>query len=152
MSVVIAIIWKPVPDLVLSLPKWHVRATLPCADKIMVPFEGIFASRAYPGMRSFRISLLFFSAALFVGAQPTFNAISRTFRVQSKYGTGTMFSIDVDSREYWVTATHILTGAKGKPFGRVAEKTVELKLLNPGGSGREWLPLEILRLAAYRGC
>ena len=51
-----------------------------------------------------------------------------------------MFSIDVDGREYWITAAHILTGAKGKPYGRVAEKTVELKLLNPGGSGREWLP------------
>ena len=51
------------------------------------------------------------------------------------------FRIDVDGREYWITATHILTGAKGKPYGRVAEKTAELKLFNPGGSGYEWIPV-----------
>ena len=43
-------------------------------------------------------------------------------------------------REYWVTAAHILTGAKGKPYGRVGTSTVQLDLLNPGGAGREWIP------------
>jgi hypothetical protein len=97
---------------------------------------------AYLGMRSFRISLLFLCAAFVLGAQPTFNAMSRTLRVQSKHGTGTIFNIDVDGREYWVTATHILTGAKGKPYGRIAEKTIELKILNPGGTGLEWLAVQ----------
>jgi hypothetical protein len=96
---------------------------------------------AFPSMRSFRIVLLLFCDIWIVDAQPTSNVLARTLRVQSQYGTGTMFSIEVDGREYWVTATHILTGAKGKPYGRVAEKTVELKILNPGGSGRQWLPV-----------
>jgi hypothetical protein len=94
------------------------------------------------GMRSLRISLLFFCVAACLGAQPTFSALSRTFRVASKFGTGTIFNIDVDGREYWVTAAHILTGAKGKPYGRIAEKTIELKLLNPGGTGRQWFPVK----------
>ncbi len=84
------------------------------------------------------LALLFFGFALM--AQPTINMLSRTLRVQSQYGTGTIFSIDIDSREYWVTATHIVTGAKGKPYGRISQKTIELKLLNPGGEGLEWLP------------
>jgi len=74
-----------------------------------------------------RIFLLFVCSAWLASAQPTLNAISRTLRVQSLYGTGTIFNIDVDGREYWVTATHILTGAKGKPYGRVRDKTIELK-------------------------
>ena len=67
-----------------------------------------------------------------VDAQPTSNALFRTVRIQSKYGTGTTFAIEVDDREYWITAAHILTGSKSKPFGRVTEKKVELQLLNPG--------------------
>jgi hypothetical protein len=93
-------------------------------------------------MMSFRISLLFLCVAMFLRAQPTFDTLRRTLRVESKYGTGTIFNIDVDGREYWVTATHILTGAKGKPYGRITEKTVELRLLNPGGTGRQWLPVK----------
>ena len=93
-------------------------------------------------MSSFRTALLFFFGVWLANAQPTFNALSRTLRVQSQYGTGTIFNIDVDGREYWVTATHILTGAKGKPYGRVADKTVDLKILNPGGEGLQWIPIK----------
>jgi hypothetical protein len=89
-----------------------------------------------------RIALLFFFSAWLASAQPTFNALSRTLRVQSQYGTGTIFNIDVDGREYWVTANHIVTGAKGKPYGRIAAKTVELKILNPGGEGLQWIPVK----------
>ena len=77
-----------------------------------------------------------------LSAQPTVSALSRTYSLQSKHYTGTMFCIDVDGREYWITAVHILTGAKGKPYGRVTEKTTELHYLNPGGAGREWIPMK----------
>ena len=40
----------------------------------------------------------------------------------------------------WVTAAHIVTGAKGKPYGRVTTKTVDFQILNPGGAGLQWLP------------
>ncbi|MDQ1473750.1 MAG: hypothetical protein QOJ99_5230 [Bryobacterales bacterium] len=90
----------------------------------------------------FRFALLFLCSLCILRAQPTYNALSRTWRVQSPYGTGTIFSIDVDGREYWVTAAHILTGAKGKPYGRITDKTVELQLLNPGGAGVQWLPVK----------
>jgi hypothetical protein len=43
-------------------------------------------------------------------------------------------------REYWVTAAHIITGATGKPYGRVKEKTIEPQLLNSGGDRLQWLP------------
>jgi len=69
--------------------------------------------------------------------------------IQSKFFRGTAFSIDIDGREYWVTARHILTGAKKKPYGKVAENALELKLLNPGvkvldpvGRGEEWISIK----------
>ncbi len=101
-------------------------------------------------MRLSRTALLFFFSVWLATAQPTFNALSRTLRVQSQYGMGTIFNIDVDGREYWVTATHILTGAKGKPYGRVADKTVELKILNPGGEGLQWIPVKFTVLQPAR--
>jgi hypothetical protein len=96
---------------------------------------------AYPGVKSLTISLLFFGSFGFLSAQPTTDVFARTLMIQSKYFTGTTFSIDVDGREYWITAAHIITGAKGKPYGRVTDKTVDLKILNPSGPGRDWLPV-----------
>ena len=87
----------------------------------------------YLGMRLTRILLLLSSLCLASIAQPTGAVLERTLRVQSKFGTGTIFSIDVDGREYWITAAHIVTGATGKPYGRVKEKTIQLQLLDPGG-------------------
>jgi hypothetical protein len=87
-----------------------------------------------------RFSLLLLLVQSFIYAQPTTDVISRTLRIQTKYGTGTTFSIDVDGREYWITAAHVLTGAPGKPYGRVQEKTVEVQILNPGGDGLQWIP------------
>jgi hypothetical protein len=93
-------------------------------------------------MRLIRLLLFGLFAVCVVHAQPTFNVLARTLRVQSQYGTGTIFNIDIDGREYWVTAAHILTGAKGKPFGRVKTKTVDLQILNPGGTGLQWIPVK----------
>jgi hypothetical protein len=86
--------------------------------------------------------MLLFSGVFALSAQPTFDILARTLRIQSQYYTGTVFSIDVDGREYWITAAHIVTGAKGKPYGRVKEKNIELKILNPGGASLEWLPVK----------
>jgi hypothetical protein len=104
--------------------------------------ERILSGWAYPGMRLSRIVLIFVASVFIATAQPTLNVLSRTMRVQSQYGTGTIFNIDVDGREYWVTAAHILTGAAGKPYGRVTTKTVNLKILNPGGEGLQWIPVK----------
>ena len=60
--------------------------------------------------------------------------------VKSRFEQGTIFSIDVDQREYWITAKHILTGAQHPPFGSVADKTVTLQILDPDASQEKWLP------------
>jgi S1-C subfamily serine protease len=41
------------------------------------------------------------------------NALRRTFRIAYGDGTGTCFTIDVDSRQYIVTARHVVSGATG---------------------------------------
>ncbi len=61
--------------------------------------------------------------------------------VESNYGRGTIFSIDVDGREYWITAKHIVTGAKRPPYGTVASPTVSLKILDPNSDQENWVPL-----------
>lgn len=66
----------------------------------------------------------------------------RVMMIQYKTERGTAFPIDVDGREYWVTARHILTGAKTKPYGVFADNTVTVQLLNPGGNGEQWLPMQ----------
>jgi len=58
--------------------------------------------------------------------------------VESTYGRGTIFSVDVDHREYWITAKHILTGAEHAPYGSVTSKSVPLRILDPGGQGGRW--------------
>ena len=83
--------------------------------------------------------LILLVMAMALKAQPTMAMFQRVMMIESHYGRGTAFSIDVDGCEYWVTAKHILTGAKSKPYGNVAEKTLDLKLLNPGGDGEQWL-------------
>src|SRR5580658_9994605 len=71
------------------------------------------------GMRRLCFLALVMGWGTCIDAQPTSEAFFRTVRIQSKFGTGTTFAIEVDDREYWITAAHILTGSKGKPFGRV---------------------------------
>lgn len=71
-------------------------------------------------------------------AQPTNQILFRTLMIKSKYDAGTMFSIEVDSREYWLTAKHILTGRKSGPAGEVNEKTVSLDVLDPIGDTIKW--------------
>jgi hypothetical protein len=60
--------------------------------------------------------------------------------IESQYGRGSTFALDLDQREYWVTVKHILTGATHPPYGSIKSKTAQLRILNPGGEGEEWIP------------
>jgi hypothetical protein len=62
--------------------------------------------------------------------------------VHSRYGYATVFSIDVDQREYWITAKHVLTGAEHPPYGAAAVKSVTLSLLDPGAKQERWVPVK----------
>jgi hypothetical protein len=81
------------------------------------------------------------TALLAQTATPTSNVLTRMTMVQSRYGRGTIFSIDVDGREYWITAKHIITGAEHPPYGSITATTESLEILNPGSPGEQWLPL-----------
>lgn len=72
-------------------------------------------------------------------AQPTADALTRTFMVQTATERGTIFSIDVDGREYWITAKHLLKGLKHPPYGEFKEKSATVQILNPGVAKQQWL-------------
>jgi hypothetical protein len=67
--------------------------------------------------------------------------MTRITMIQSHYYRGTAFSVDVDHREYWITAKHILTGAKHPPYGTVKDQSVALSLLNPASEQEQWIPI-----------
>lgn len=73
-------------------------------------------------------------------ATVTSNVLLRTSMVRSDKDAGTIFSIDVEEREYWITAKHILTGAKHPPHGTVDAKTATLKILSQVGDSENWIP------------
>lgn len=72
-------------------------------------------------------------------AQPTGNMLARVLMIQSQYFRGTVFMLDVDGHEYWITAKHIITGAEHPPYGTVPSKSVSLTILNPSSQGEQWL-------------
>jgi hypothetical protein len=72
---------------------------------------------------------------------PTNNILFKTLMIKTKTEAGTMFAIDVDNREYWLTAKHILTGRKKGPSGEVKEKNVSLDVLDPLGDTIKWNPV-----------
>jgi hypothetical protein len=84
------------------------------------------------------------SQAIAQMASPTVDILSRTLMVKSAVAAETIFPIDVDNREYWVTAKHVLTGAEHPPYGSFTEKSVTLSILDPGvNSSSEvmrWIP------------
>jgi len=89
-------------------------------------------------------ALLFMSAITFFScrslgqsAQVTSNALFRTFMIETNFGRGTTFSIDVDNREYWITAKHMFTGIKTGPAGAFNTKTVQANILTQIGDGDE---------------
>lgn len=87
------------------------------------------------------LGFLVFSSVTQAQSMPTNNVLTRMTMIESRYGRGTTFSIDVDGREYWITAKHILTGAEHPPYGSITRESAELRLLSPGGEGEQWLPM-----------
>jgi hypothetical protein len=92
-------------------------------------------------MRSVAAWLAFLIAQPLVLAQssmPTNNVLTRITMVESAYGRGSMFSIDIDGREYWITAKHVVTGSKHPPFGSITHTSVSLNVLDPGAPIEKW--------------
>jgi hypothetical protein len=87
-------------------------------------------------------AVLLLSAVAPSQAYPTNDVLTRIVMVESSYGRGTIFSIDVDGREYWITAKHIVTGAEHPPYGSVANKTVSLRILDPNSDQEHWVPMD----------
>jgi hypothetical protein len=86
----------------------------------------------------FLLIIIFFSChSLGQSAQPTTQALFRTFMIESNFVRGTTFSIDVDNREYWITAKHIFTGIKTGPAGVFTTKKVQANILSQIGDGDE---------------
>ena len=65
----------------------------------------------------------------------TTQALFRTFMIQTTHGRGTVFSIDVDNREYWITAKHVFNGVENGPVGTFTEKSVTADILSQSGDG-----------------
>jgi hypothetical protein len=70
-------------------------------------------------------------------------ALMQTRLVETTKGIGTAFAIEVDNREYWITAKHIFTGIEDGPPGVFPSKTVQANLLDPyggdtAGPGKKW--------------
>jgi hypothetical protein len=84
----------------------------------------------------FCLAVLLAQAAV---AQPTANILQRISMVESSFSRGTVFSLDVDKREYWITAKHVLTGAEHPPYGSIKSKSERLKILQ----GQQWLTIDV---------
>jgi hypothetical protein len=83
-------------------------------------------------------AVMFFSCRSFgQSAQVTVNALLRTFMIETNIGRGTTFSIDIDNREYWITAKHLFTGIKTGPAGVFTTKRVQANILSQVGDGDE---------------
>jgi hypothetical protein len=95
---------------------------------------------ALKGVRILRLlAVTLLAGPVTLVAQPTIELLQRVFMIDYENQRGTSFSMDIDDREYWITARHILTGARSKPYGTFADKMVDVKLLNPGGNGEQWM-------------
>jgi hypothetical protein len=82
-------------------------------------------------------SNLFLTETQAQSAMPTTGILFRTVKVRSPKGVGTMFSIVVDSREYWITTKHVVTG---KDDGAVEPAKISLEVLNPLGKEDRFEP------------
>jgi hypothetical protein len=55
-------------------------------------------------------------------------ALLQTRLIQTTKSIGTAFVIELDKREYWITAKHIFTGIENAPPGLFTAKTVQANL------------------------
>lgn len=72
---------------------------------------------------------------------PMYGIWSRVRMVRSKSLRGTIFSVDVDKREYWITAKHLVTGTMRPPFASLTNKSVSLELRDPNSRAEKWVPI-----------
>lgn len=98
-------------------------------------------------MRFLKRLVLLFPSLVFVSmaqSMPTYGILSRMTMIESQYFRGSAFSVDVDRREYWITAKHILTGAEHPPYGSVKIKSVLLRVLDPSAQDKNgrWFPVD----------
>jgi hypothetical protein len=83
------------------------------------------------------VAMLLSCRSLSQSAQPTQQALFRTFMIETNFGRGTTFSIDVDNREYWITAKHMFTGIKTGPAGVFTTKRTQANILSQVSDGDE---------------
>lgn len=76
-------------------------------------------------------------------AAPVWPILVRTTMIEYGNERGTIFAVNVDGREYWITAKHILTGAQQPPYGRVVERKVKVHLLAKGEPQQRWVETEM---------
>jgi hypothetical protein len=57
--------------------------------------------------------------------------------IETNFGRGTTFSIDVDNREYWITAKHMFTGIKTGPAGVFTTRRTQANILSQTSDGDE---------------
>ena len=70
-------------------------------------------------------------------------ALLQTRLIQTTKSVGTAFVVNVDNREYWITAKHIFTGIENAPPGVITTKTVQANILLPFSrdekdQGKKW--------------
>jgi hypothetical protein len=81
--------------------------------------------------------LTFLSAAACLGQSIPISrtALLETRLIQTTKSIGTVFVVNVDNREYWITAKHIFTGIENAPPGIFTTKTVQANVLMPFSKG-----------------
>jgi hypothetical protein len=79
------------------------------------------------------VCLTLLSGAACLGESIVVNrlALLQTRLIQTTKGIGTVFVVNVDNREYWVTAKHLFTGIENAPPGVFMTKTVQANILLP---------------------
>jgi hypothetical protein len=83
--------------------------------------------------------ITFMSSAVSFGQSIVINrlALLQTRLIQTTKGVGTAFAVNVEDREYWITAKHIFTGIENAPPGILTAKTVQANILLPFSKGDE---------------
>jgi trypsin-like peptidase len=87
------------------------------------------------------LATIAFAPLAIAQSYPTSTALMRMTRVESRFGRGSAFSMDVDGREYWITAKHILTGARHPPYGSISDASATLRLLRMDTLDENWTPV-----------
>jgi hypothetical protein len=83
------------------------------------------------------VCLTLLSGATCFGQQIVINRIAllQTRLIQTTKSVGTAFVVNVDNREYWITAKHIFSGIENAPPGVFTTKTVQANILLPFSKG-----------------